>query len=135
MSKNIANDTWQNKIVNTLNDVMRQLKELKTNQLNLGEWQTPTMQNGWVAFDSTYNPPGYIKFGDMVYLRGLIKSGSSGNIFVLPAGYRPAKRCLFTVSQNNALGRVDIDATGQVSGQVWSATWTSLDGICFRAEQ
>lgn len=37
-------------------------------------WQTPTFQNGWVNYDTTYNPAGYFKDSlGIVHLRGLVK--------------------------------------------------------------
>ncbi len=72
----------------------------------------------------------------MVHLRGLVKGGAVGNktIFVLPAGYRPAKRELHVVCTNaNVSGRTDIITDGRVVPVAGNAGWLSLDGITFRA--
>lgn len=112
-----------------------------------GTWTTvndsggaaPAMSNGWARYSTTFNPAGYIKGSDkMVSLRGLIKNGTNANgetIFTLPAGYRPAKTTIFVANRARSYGRVDVLSDGRVIVRYASATWTSLDGINFIAEQ
>lgn len=99
-------------------------------------WITPSMSNGWVNYDSTYNTCQYMKDSlGFVWIKGLVKSGTSGLIFTLPAGYRPIKRNLFaTATNSNVFGRADVDPSGQVIATTYSNTWFSLDTIRFRAE-
>ena len=97
-------------------------------------WNTPTLSGLWVNYDSVFTPAGFYK-DDMgvVHLRGLVKNGS-GEIFVLPVGYRPAYQLIFSVVADNAFGRVDITTTGVVLFAIGSNAYVSLDGISFRAE-
>ena len=98
------------------------------------DWQTPTLQNGWVNFGSGFNTVGYFKDSlGIVHLKGLVRAGS-GTIFTLPAGYRPASRELHAVATHpDEMGRIDVLTDGQVSMVKGKNTWISLDGITFRA--
>ncbi|MFQ4136449.1 hypothetical protein PGN35_009020 [Nodosilinea sp. PGN35] len=98
-------------------------------------WQTPTLQNGWVRYDNTFNPPGYFKDSvGIVHLRGLVRSGTIGAvIFTLPSGYRPQFQELFSASTSpNSYARVDVTAAGAVVATTGNNGWLSLDGITFR---
>lgn len=99
-------------------------------------WQTPTFENGWLNYGAGYAPAGYFKDSQgIVHLRGLVEGGT-GDIFSLPAGYRPAYRAIFIVMADpNDRGRIDIAPDGDVSFSVGSNNWVSLEGITFRAEQ
>lgn len=65
-------------------------------------WVAPTLVNGWVNFGSdylgaAYQTARYRKVGDVVYIEGMIKSGTIDQpVFILPAGFRPAARQVFT---------------------------------------
>jgi hypothetical protein len=107
-------------------------------------WQTPALQNAWVRYDQTYNPPGYFKDSmGIVHLRGLVRAGTMRtSIFILPPGYTPEFRELFIVASFMATatttgqsghGRVDITSDGQVIAWEGSNPWLSLDSITFRA--
>ncbi|GAX37251.1 hypothetical protein [Nodularia sp. NIES-3585] len=99
-------------------------------------WQTPTLKNGWVNYDNTYNPAGYFKDSlGIVHLRGLVKNGSTTTtIFLLPVGYRPSNRELQAVqTKENTIGRLDIYTDGQVLVHSGNSGWFSLDGVTFRA--
>lgn len=103
--------------------------------LQPGPWQTPTFVNSWVNFGSGYNNAGYYKdVLGIVRLRGLIMSGTVGSAcFVLPIGYRPAARTLFSTISNGAIGRVDVMTTGEVVPTAPSVNaWVSLEGLAFR---
>ena len=96
----------------------------------------PTLLGSWVNFGSFYETAGYYKDGwNRVHLSGMVKSGS-GSIFTLPAGFRPSKVHLFTVAASDAFGTATVADTGVVAfGIGSSATYVSLDGISFLAEQ
>jgi len=100
-------------------------------------WQTPSFQNSWVNYGSSFNPAGYYKDRTgRVHLRGLVKSGTLlSTIFTLPSGYRPPYKEIFlTIAYNNAAIRVDIRTTGEVAMITGGSTaWLALDGISFRA--
>ena len=52
---------------------------------------------------------------------------------MLPVGYRPTARLLFTVNANNVFGRVDVLPSGEVMiATIASNAFLSLDGILFR---
>ncbi|WP_166139614.1 hypothetical protein [Nocardioides ochotonae] len=53
-------------------------------------WIDVTLANSWVAYGTPYATPGYRRIGNRVHLRGVLKSGTVGNMFRLPEGHRPA---------------------------------------------
>ena len=113
------------------------LKFIPTNG-NYYTWIAPTFATNWGNYGGSYNTAGYYRDGDgIVYLRGLVTGGSYGSnetLFTLPAGFRPESRELFSVISDQAHGRLDITADGQVIPYVGSS-WISLDGISFKAVQ
>lgn len=103
-------------------------------------WTPMTMQNSWVTFNATSNAvPEYTKTSDgIVTLKGLIKSGTttSGTVVTtLPVGYRPKATLVFSSSCDDAICRFDINSSGQVLIRGGSASWSSLSGLNFLAEQ
>ena len=98
----------------------------------------PTLLNGWVNHGDGFAPVKYWKGPDnMVHITGLIKNGVTADntiIFTLPIGYRPGAKELFTVTQNNVIGRIDIDHKGNVLVKKAGAGFTSLYDISFLAE-
>ena len=103
-------------------------------------WQTPSsLLNGWVNYGGAYNNVAFRKEIDgSVRVRGLIKngtfsSGSTGRVFLLPAGYRPASQYIFSaVVGDNTHGRVDVTPSGYVCAKSGSSnSFLSLDGIRF----
>lgn len=102
------------------------------------DWITPTLVNGWMPYSAAYNTEGYYKdsFG-VVHLRGLIKNGTTTpgtTLFTLPVGYRPVTRELLgTITNPNAIGRIDVNYTGVVTIELGDIAWLSLDGLTFRA--
>lgn len=101
--------------------------------------QTPTLLDGWVQYSgSNRSRVGYWKGPDgIVHLQGHVCGGSVGTAaFVLPADHRPGGTHLkeFAVVSNGAFGSITVDAsTGNVTPQVGSNVYFSLDGIDFRA--
>lgn len=99
------------------------------------------LQNGWVAYGSPYNLPGYrITMDGLVYVRGVIKDGVTGSgtlLFTLPEGYRPDATKIFALAKAGGAGNweVEIAANGQVviGPRNADATWSSLDNITFTA--
>lgn len=80
-------------------------------------WTAVTFQNSWVNFGSGYQAMEYRKVGDMVQLRGLIKSGTvSTDMFTLPTGFRPpAAIQLATAAGGGGYGAYQIFADGRVA--------------------
>lgn len=103
-------------------------------------WNIPptkfgTTKNGWSNYSGAYAPLMYWVTNGIFYLSGLIKGGTttSGTVIVqLP--YAPAYERIHAC-QNGADGtliRVDTKPDGTVSlQQAASASWLSLEGICF----
>jgi prepilin-type N-terminal cleavage/methylation domain-containing protein len=103
-------------------------------------WTTMSLQNGWVVYNATSNAtPQYTKAADgIVTLKGLIKSGTTTNgvvLMTLPAGYRPSATITLASICDHLPCRIDIQADGDVLGRSVSASWTSLSGLNFVAEQ
>jgi hypothetical protein len=101
----------------------------------VGVGGAPAFQNSWQNYDATtYNAAGFYKDpSGRVWLQGLIKLGTSNNIFQLPAGYRPPKTVVFVADANDAFSQVVVDASGTVSQASGSNVFLSLEGLSFRA--
>lgn len=95
-------------------------------------WTPLTLQGLWVNYGGWANAA-FRKVNDMVYLRGLIRSGAVGTIGYLPAGYRPPAAVLFPVhtGEPHTLGRVDIQPTGEIAHSSGQNGYVSLSGIVF----
>lgn len=89
--------------------------------------------NSWTNFGAPYVQAGYARLGDLVFLRGVISSGTVGSpAFKLPGDYAPKAQHIFAVISAAAIGRVDVAANGEVQVAVPSSnTWLSLNGICY----
>ncbi|MDB5167196.1 MAG: hypothetical protein JWN26_341 [Candidatus Saccharibacteria bacterium] len=102
-------------------------------------WVTPSLQNSWADFGSTYNTAGYTKtpYG-LVILKGLIKRTgtfvSGETIFTLPVGYRPAYKLTFAVSSNDASASFTINTDGTITPSTnVSESYLSLESVSFLA--
>lgn len=98
----------------------------------------PTMLNGWVNYGDGFATAGFSKGPDnRVHLTGLIKGGTVADgtvIFTLPDGFRPAQKEIFIVFiSGGGFGRIDINDNGSVVAKIVNATYTSLGGISFLA--
>jgi hypothetical protein len=106
-----------------------------------GQWKDLTMANSWVWYSSgsSFSTPQYTKSADgLVSVKGLICNGTatSGTVMAtLPVGYRPAATVLYAGYSMAAYSRVDIDSAGNIIFRTGSASWLSLDGITFYADQ
>ena len=99
----------------------------------------PTLLNGWVNFGKGFAPVKYWKGPDnMVHIGGLIKNGVTSEgavIFTLPSGFRPEYKEIFTITQDNAVGRIDVYDDGNVIVVKAGAVSTSLAGLSFLAKK
>lgn len=88
----------------------------------------PTLLNGWVGYGSPYSPVFYSRKNNVVSLVGLVKNGTTGLIFTLPVGFRPATQLLTaTTTNSNAHGRLDVELDGDVvAAGTYSTTWFSV---------
>jgi microcystin-dependent protein len=100
-------------------------------------WITPAFVNGWVNYDpTTYSVAKYRKIGNVVYVSGLVKSGTlNTDIFILPVGYRPARNLHFATAQSpggaGSFGIVEIcviaGTPGAVKANTGGNTWFSIE--------
>lgn len=103
-------------------------------------WITPTLLNAWAHYGTPFSGARYYKDPlGIVRLKGLVQSGtvagdSTGNIFTLPAGYRPTEQRVIVTISNGAIARLDVLTDGSVRAVSGSNVWFSLDGVSFRAE-
>ena len=88
--------------------------------------------NSWVDLGGGNMAGAYTKDSSgIVHLRGVVKSGSTGVICTLPAGYRPSATCTFTITSNNVYGNLYITTAGVVTAQVYNNASLFLEGIQF----
>lgn len=100
-------------------------------------WIAPTLLNGWVNTGTGWSPAGYMKdTSGYVHIRGLIKSGATGNatiLFVLPAGYRPAYELVFITSTDAGgsplTARIDVTSSGNLLFMSGGNGYVALDNI------
>ena len=114
------------------------LKNIVSTKANIAQeaWITPTLLNGWVAFDEARTPM-YMKdqFG-FVHIRGMMKSGTVNLVaFALPVGYRPLITRTFPSVSNDSFGVVRILLDGSTLLTAGSNLSAYLDVISFKAEQ
>jgi hypothetical protein len=105
------------------------------------DWIYPQLGDGWEYYGGSWQPPSYRKDpNNMIILAGLMKNGGIGSsytVFNLPVGYRPGALRMFTTPCATAgyASRMYIYPTGDVRVLAGHASYTSLDGIMFRAEK
>lgn len=100
----------------------------------IGGTNEPVFQHG-SAFGSGLQEPGFYKdpWG-IAHLVGVVGATyAAGNIIAtLPAGYRPLEKEVFAVLTDTGIGRVDVDASGNITFMSGGTTFVSLSGIAFR---
>ena len=103
-------------------------------QLDDTGWITPTLENSWVNYDTAlYQPARYRRVGSIVYITGLVRSGTNQtNIFTLPVGFRPLRNLHFATAQNGLFGILEIKGTngspaGGVHHNTGGNTWFSIE--------
>ena len=103
-------------------------------------WITPTFQNGWENFGWWHTDAGFRLIGDVVHLRGHVKSGTANStIFTLPPGYRPtAEHTVAGVAGRHTTPYMEqkpVMVSIHHDGRVWTTgagtDWVSLAGISF----
>lgn len=95
-------------------------------------WVPLTLQNGWIPYGGEYTPPAVRRIGNVVYLRGLIRDGTTTAntpVATLHPIFRPEYRRIFTTQTvTNGWARLDVQATtGNVLTSGNASTWLSLD--------
>lgn len=100
----------------------------------------PTLQNSWAQFAG--NDPFSVDFlGGKVHLRGLIRNGTSNNIFTLPAPFCPKSTKRMNAMGNGGSGQVAVPITigssglvtiNEVAGGIANVSgYLSLSGVSF----
>lgn len=104
---------WANDVVNTITPTA---------------WVAPTLLNSWVNhLPGTNQIARYRKIGDIVYIEGLIKNGTSGaSALLLPVGYRPSFDTYFATNANGSYGSIGVLANGNVN-VTGSTTYLSIN--------
>ena len=94
--------------------------------------------NSWANQGAPYFNAGYRLVGGKVYLRGVVKQNTAGNLglsmFTLPAAYRPASSVVFCPALPGNSGvtpYLTIASTGTLIGSNLTVGQLSLDGIVF----
>ena len=101
-----------------------------------GNWTAIPFGTGWGNYGGGYQACQYMRFGNIVFLRGLalLSSGTGANIGNLPSGYRPASGQVMKACQSSAgTTRVDITTAGAINvvGGATTNMWVYLDHIFF----
>lgn len=79
----------------------------------LSAWTAVTFTNAWVDFGAPANVVQYRKLGDIVYLRGGMKTGTINTAaFTFPAGFRPPATLGFPTVSNGLFGWMAVDSAG-----------------------
>lgn len=79
-------------------------------------WTAVTFTNSWVDFGSGHQAVQYRKVGDMVQVRGLMKTGTINTVaFTLPSGFRPPATLLYACVSNDLFGELQVTSAGTVT--------------------
>lgn len=79
-------------------------------------WTAVTFTGTWVNYGAPYQVCQYRKTGDVVEVRGLIKSGTTGtSAFTLPAGFRPPADYVLPTNAAGAYASLTVTAAGTVT--------------------
>lgn len=100
---------------------------------NLAFTKVTTFANSWTA--TTGRPPAHAKSVDgVIHLSGAISGGAIDQpAFQLPPGSRPGTDVTFATVAGPGVGRIAINAAGQVVPAAPANVAVSLDGITFPA--
>lgn len=91
-------------------------------------WTAVTFANSWVDFGTGNQVCQYRKVGDMVQVRGLMKSGTIGAAaFTLPAGFRPPATLIFASEANSLFSVINIDSAGVFTPLTGSNVYFSVN--------
>ena len=106
------------------------------------DWVDLTLLNSWVNFGTGHPPAQYRLLGGVVYIKGVIKSGTvtSGTVLAnLPVGCRPLENLIFGLmtSPGTVAVRVDVTSAGNITVMSTGAStaWLSICVPPFIAEQ
>lgn len=84
-------------------------------------------QNSWVDFGGAFPTAQYRKVGDVVSIRGLVKSGASNTtIFTLPVGFRPPLDIYAPGVASDMFANLVIESDGEVKIVGTTSSWAAL---------
>ena len=115
-------------------EVIRIVGEPLSGTIVTPPWIEPSsLLNSWEAHSTQYGDLAYRKINDVVYFKGLVKSGTiNENIFNLPVGFRPAHDHILSTLSNNHEGRVTVRTDGDVEIPTPSTNeWVSFTNLSF----
>lgn len=131
-------------LVNDVADVDKRMSVVERDMVrkNAGvTWITPTLLNGWRAYDTARFAKFSIDPLGIVRIQGSIQAGTltSGTVlFILPKGFRPSSAQYYLVVNGSSnVAKIAVSDSGIVNlyGDAPSNAILSLDGISFKAEQ
>jgi hypothetical protein len=100
----------------------------------------PGFLNAWVPFGPGSSKPGFYKDPlGVVHLEGTLAGGTAsntttGNMFILPVGYRPAENQQFSGGDATGTGQIAVTAAGEVRALNGAGVvLLTIDGFTFRA--
>ncbi|ODP29931.1 hypothetical protein PTI45_00706 [Paenibacillus nuruki] len=132
-------NTLLNKLLKTESEIDTRLSVIENKKSNIEEsliWVNPTMLNGWANI-SGRSPLAYSIKGDIVRIRGEIRSGSIGtSVFVLPTLMRPqanaSEYIVYSYGKSGIVGAsIVIFSDGRFVVQNGSSEQISLGNIEF----
>lgn len=95
-------------------------------------WTAVTFQGAWVNFGAPYQVAQYRKIGDVVQMRGVIKSGALNTAaMTLPVGFRPPATQQFATVSGGQPGYITVDVNGVVNPAVGLSTSFDLSPCTF----
>lgn len=101
------------------------------------DWIAPSLQNSWVNYGGIHPNAGYRLKNGVVYIQGVIKSGTTtiGTVlFNIPAGYRPATDLIFSNNESDSFASISAQSNGDVIIRAGGNSYLSLQ-CSFIAEQ
>lgn len=82
----------------------------------------------WVDFGGVFQVAQYRKVGDVVQVRGFVKSGTIGTaVFTLPTGLRPPADLLFATVSNSLFGTIYVTSAGAFTANTGSNASFSIN--------
>lgn len=101
----------------------------------------PAFQNGWVWYGAGWSVPAFRRVGEIVYVKGAVKSGTvATNIFQLPSGFRPKENSYYAITASPPVtagalnGTLLVDSSGQLNAYNGGNTYFAVE-CSFVAEQ
>ncbi len=96
----------------------------------VGATGEPAFENSWVNYGITTQVARFMKDAvGVVHIEGLVKDGTIGDVpvFTLPSNYRPGLELTWASMGNNAIGRLVVQADGNVEAMTGNNAWFSLN--------